>query len=105
MEEGAGKSSTIGETVPKLIGHIEKMETEDVEAEKEEVEDDGNKADKGTARVAGKDKDKDRGATKSTTDPEKPTGRRVMKSITSMTDARKQAKIKEQECKWSEATK
>ena len=75
LEEGTGEPSTASETMPKLIGHIEKMEVKDVEAEKEEgVEDDGNEADKGTAGVAGKETGEDRGAKKSTIDPEKLTG-------------------------------
>ena len=72
LEEGAGEPSTMSETVPKLIGHIKKMEVEDVEAEKEEeVQDDRKEADKGTAGVAGKETGEDGGALKPTTNSEK----------------------------------
>ena len=72
LEEGAGEPSTMSETVPKLIGHIKKMEVEDVEAEKEEeVQDDRKEVDKGTAGVAGKETGEDGGALKPTTNLEK----------------------------------
>ena len=107
-----GKSSV--EMVPKLIGHIEKMEEEEVEDEqRDETEggavavakgDDTGGAKTGEAGEEGevmKETDKGQHRDETTTDDPKKKPR-VTKSITKMKEQRKQAKIKEQERRWRE---
>ena len=136
------KGGASAETVPKLIGHIEKVEEEDVEEQPEQTEGDHPAAEKGVsgglmagkeANVAGEtggeqttqhtdndksakptDKDKmaqpmDKDESVKSTDKAEPSGSSKRKarstpSINRMKEERKQAKIKEQERRWKEAT-
>ena len=118
----AGEVST--ETVPKLIGHVEKVEKEDVDKEGEQIEGDDPAVEKEVggslmadreATVAGGAEGKQMTEHMDTDKSAKPKDKaetsessrrktRSTPSLSRMKEERKQAKIKEQERLWAEVT-
>ena len=118
-KELAQKGEASTGTVPQVIGHVEKIEEEDIEEKPEPME--GEQPEKGVGdevpvegqpSTAGETGDgglgsKDQEATDTVkTKPSEDTGKkpRSTPSISKLREERRKAKIKEQERRWSEAT-
>ena len=97
-----GQGETSSETVPILVGHIEKMEPGDDEVEEDTAKKDEEVGGGHSADRAVEDKEPDKGQM---TDKTRPRKTRSTLSMSKIKEQRWQAMIKEQERCWQEATK